>query len=74
MNWYCAICRIGGPKTTTRFRCVVCGKLTAGRIPNRGHADLSFRFPRRHKLRDGHEVFDCPGNIIEAEWVDQRVN
>lgn len=52
----------------TRFRCVVCGKLTAGRIPRAGrHAgDTTARFPRRHKGPDGKP---CGGNILEAEWV-----
>lgn len=53
----------------TRFKCVVCGKLTGGRIPARGRGDGSFRFPRRHRRPDGK---DCPGNILEAEWVDLR--
>ena len=48
----------------TRFRCAVCGKLTAGRFPHLG--DGTFYYPRRHQV-DGA---DCPGNIIEAEWVD----
>lgn len=54
----------------TRFRCPVCGKITAGRIPREhGHhyGDLTVRFPRRHKGSDGKP---CPGNIKEAEWVD----
>lgn len=52
----------------TMFKCVVCGKLTAGRIGREGRlsGDMSERFPCRHKL-DGK---DCPGNIINAEWVD----
>ncbi len=56
---------------TTRFRCMVCGKLTAGRLPrgdyHEGVGDTSFRWPRRHKGKDGKP---CAGNIIEAEWVD----
>jgi len=61
----------------TRFKCVVCGKLTSGRI-SRGLCDdgyfavgdTSARFPRRHKGTDGNS---CPGNILEAEWVDSRI-
>ncbi len=54
----------------TRFKCVVCGKLTAGRIPGYGGrcmGDTSFRYPRRHKGPDGKM---CPGVRREAEWVD----
>ena len=52
----------------TMFKCVVCGKLTAGRISREGSlvGDMSHRFPRRHKV--GGQ--DCPGNIEEAEWID----
>lgn len=59
--------------TVTRFKCVDCGRLTAGRIPTRreggslGPGDLSFRFPRLHKLIGGRV---CPGVYREAEWVD----
>jgi hypothetical protein len=60
-----------GPyKKRTKFKCAVCGKLTTGRIPGTGRGgtkgDTSFRFPRRHKVNGK----DCPGNIIEAEWID----
>ncbi len=53
----------------TQFKCVVCGKLTAGRISREGRfeSDISHRFPRRHKGKDGEP---CPGNIEDAEWVD----
>jgi hypothetical protein len=54
----------------TRFKCVVCGKLTAGRLP-RAHGrfpgDTTFYFPRRHKGADGKV---CKGSRREAEWVD----
>lgn len=52
----------------TLFKCVVCGKLTTGRIPKRGkeYGDLTVRFPRRHKVNGR----PCPGNIKEAEWID----
>lgn len=58
-------------KHKARFRCVVCGKETAGRLPrnpDRRHeiGDGTARFPRRHKGKDGKP---CPGNILEAEWV-----
>lgn len=53
----------------TRFQCRVCGKITAGRISRDGGlvGDSTHRFPRRHK---GHDGKDCPGNIIEADWVN----
>jgi len=53
---------------TTRFRCVVCGKLTSGRIPRNGRhvGDGTVRFPRRHNF----EGKPCEGNIRDAEWVD----
>jgi|WetSurMetagenome_2_1015567.scaffolds.fasta_scaffold94258_4 hypothetical protein len=56
----------------TMFRCVVCGKLTAGRISREGilSGDKSHRFPRRHKIGGK----DCLGNIEEAEWVDVLYN
>lgn len=52
----------------TRFRCRVCGKLTAGRIPREGRyvGDLSARFPRRHNVNGQ----PCPGIIEDAEWID----
>ena len=52
----------------TRFKCVVCGKLTAGRLGRNGKhvGDTSHRFSRRHKVNGK----DCPGNILDAEWVD----
>ncbi len=50
----------------TRYKCVVCGKLTAGRQTGK-HSDRSERFPRRHNGPDGEP---CPGNIEFAEWID----
>jgi len=62
-------------RRATRFRCVYCGKLTAGRVPRDPWlpGDGSARYPRRHKLRDVTlgGTFDCPGNIIEAEWNEE---
>lgn len=57
----------------TKFRCVICGKLTAGRLPvnssnHRERGDGTFWFPRRHK-KNGRP---CGGNILEAEWVDVK--
>jgi hypothetical protein len=52
-------------KRKTWFKCVVCGKITSGRVPRKG--DGSFRFPRRHNSEDRKP---CVGNIEEAEWVD----
>ena len=54
----------------TRFRCAVCGKLTAGRVPvsftnHRDRGDGTFRYPRRHNVNGK----PCPGNIQEAVWV-----
>lgn len=68
------------PRMITRFRCVHCGKLTAGRLPRafvtsptgrvtysrHDVGDGSERYPRWHKL-DGKP---CPGNRELAEWVD----
>ncbi len=53
----------------TRFRCVICGKVTAGRLGRVGRhvGDGSARFPRRHKGADGQP---CPGNVYDAEWID----
>lgn len=58
----------------TAFRCVECGKITAGRLPvnpnnHRERGDGTFRFPRRH-LVNGQL---CPGVLLEAEWVDVEV-
>jgi len=53
----------------TWFRCVICGKLTTGRVPRASSGEVgdgSFRYPRRHKFKGE----PCPGNIEEAEWVD----
>lgn len=57
-------------KKKTRFKCVICGKLTAGRISRDGRleGDASARFPRRHK----HKGEPCEGNVLEAEWIDVR--
>lgn len=55
---------------TTRFKCVVCGKLTVGgRLPREGRlpGDGSERYPRRHIGSDG---LPCAGNTQHAEWVD----
>jgi hypothetical protein len=56
----------------TRFRCVVCGKMTAGRLPRDGRhfpGDGSGRYPRRHKGVDGKP---CKGNIELVDWVDEE--
>jgi len=59
-------------KKVTRFKCVVCGKLTAGRISrgryDEGIGDGSARFPRRHKGKDGKP---CVGNIQSqiGQWL-----
>ena len=49
----------------TKFKCVVCGKLTAGRAPRGG--DGTLRYPRKHKDKGGQP---CPGNWLEAKWVN----
>lgn len=59
----------------TRYKCIVCGKLTAGRIPvsltnHREKGDLTFIYPRRHKGKD-NEL--CPGSLQEAEWVEEAI-
>ena len=54
----------------TRFRCIVCGKLTAGRLPRASRhnvGDGTLHYPRRHKRADGKV---CPGSFRYAEWVD----
>jgi hypothetical protein len=52
----------------TRFKCVVCGKLTGGRLTARGWlSDRSERFPRRHNGPNGRF---CEGNFEFAEWID----
>ena len=51
-----------------QIKCVVCGKITAGRLPRASRHDIgdgTFWFPRRHKVNGG----DCPGNIVEGEDV-----
>lgn len=58
-------------KQEIRFKCVVCGKVTGGRLPvsfsnHRERGDGSFYYPRRHNGPDGKP---CPGNIQEATWV-----
>lgn len=58
----------------TRFKCVICGKITAGRMPvdldnHRFRGDTTFRYPRRHKDKTGKL---CIGSLQEAEWVDQE--
>ena len=53
----------------TYFRCVVCGKLTAGRLPREGRhhpGDGSVMFPRRHSTHG----YPCPGNVRLATWVE----
>jgi len=53
------------------WRCKVCGKVTAGRLPRAGRhvGDGTFMFPRRHKGSDGQP---CRGNIQEAEMVEDE--
>lgn len=52
----------------TKFKCVICGKLTAGRWPREGgiKGDGSARWPRKHRI--DNKI--CEGNYYEAEWVD----
>ncbi len=56
----------------TRFRCVICGKITAGRLGRAGRhtGDGSARFPRKHNGADGRP---CPGNVFDADWIDVDV-
>lgn len=59
----------------TRYKCVVCGKVTAGRLPvnqgrHRERGDGSFYFPRRHAGPDGET---CEGVFDEAVPVDVEV-
>lgn len=60
-------------RTVTRFKCVVCGKITAGRLPREHRhcpGDTSFYFPRRHSI-NGEQ---CDGSLKEAEWVEVEVS
>lgn len=52
----------------TRFRCIKCGKLTAGRVPREAwhRGDGSGRLPRRHYVNGKL----CEGVYHEAEWVE----
>lgn len=45
-------------------KCVMCGKLTAGRLPRSGShkGDGTFWYPRRHNVNGK----PCPGNIEEG--------
>ena len=56
---------MGRKNKNTKFQCVVCLKLTSGRMSKDG--DSTGRFPRRHNDADGKP---CPGNIEEAKWID----
>jgi len=47
-----------------KFKCLYCGKLTAGHFPRRG--DGSMRFPRKHRI----EGKVCEGSFYEAEWIE----
>lgn len=49
-----------------KVKCVVCGKVSVGRVPTMGTGDLML--PRRHKGKDGKP---CEGNAFEAEWVKE---
>ena len=53
----------------TRFKCVVCGLVTTGRLP-RGpwgaEGDGTAVYPRRHRVNGK----PCGGNILESIWVD----
>lgn len=51
------------PRMVTKFKCVICGKITAGRQPWGGSTII---YPRRHKVGGK----PCSGNIIEAEMID----
>lgn len=54
--------------TAIKYRCVICGKVSAGRLPRqtgRNTGDTSFYYPRRHKVNGK----PCAGNIREAEVV-----
>lgn len=54
----------------TRYKCVECGKLTAGRLPvnphnHRERGDGTARFPKKHKVNGKL----CLGVFKEAEWI-----
>jgi len=52
----------------TRFKCVICGKLTAGRISQSEgfRGDGSHRYPRKSYVNG--KIY--PDVIEDAEWVD----
>ena len=50
-------------ESITRFRCIVCGRVTAGRMPRKG--DTTARMPRWHTVAG--KV--CDGVFREAQWV-----
>lgn len=55
--------------TVMRFRCRVCGKITAGRLSRRHGrfpSDTTFYFPRRHNV-NGKQ---CEGSLREAKEID----
>jgi len=59
-------------KPGVRYRCRVCGKITAGRLPvnphnHRERGDGTFHFPRLHKGSDGQI---CDGCYEEADCVE----
>ena len=47
------------------YQCVVCKKLTAGRLPLGG--DGSFMYPRQHS--NAREII-CEGVFREAKWIE----
>jgi ribosomal protein S27E len=46
-----------------KVKCVICGKVTVGRVPKGGTGDLMY--PRKHKLNGK----SCDGNFYEADWI-----
>jgi len=49
-----------------KFRCAVCGKEVAGRLPRGG--DGTFFYPRKHNVNGTI----CTGVYSEAEWMTDK--
>lgn len=61
-----------GTKYRLRYKCVICGKLTEGRLPREDKfpGDGSEMWPARHRAADGEP---CEGAWHYAEWIEEDV-
>ena len=48
-------------KPMAKVKCVICGKITSGKMAKNG--DGTFIYPRKHK----HNGIECEGNYYEAD-------